>query len=103
MKYVTASTFSPSICHEVVGLYALILVLHVEFQASFFTLRMDWHLLTTFLCALISHPSRIVGLEINSPRKEEYPWQAFLFFFTAGKGLSVIRHLEYLTDTFSCG
>ena len=33
------SHFSPSICHEVMGLDAMILVfLNVEFQASFFTL-----------------------------------------------------------------
>ena len=39
VKFVTASSFSPSICHEVMGLDATILVfLNVEFQASFFTL-----------------------------------------------------------------
>ena len=39
VKFVTASSFSPSICHEVMGLDATILVvLNVEFQASFSTL-----------------------------------------------------------------
>ena len=36
MKSVTASTFPPSICHEMMGPDAMILVF--EFQASFFTL-----------------------------------------------------------------
>ena len=36
MKSVTASTFPPSICHEMIGPDAMILVF--EFQASFFTL-----------------------------------------------------------------
>ena len=39
VKFVTASSFPPSICHGVMGLDAMILVfLNVEFQASFFTL-----------------------------------------------------------------
>ena len=39
IKSVTASTFSPSICHEMMGLDAIILVfLTFEFQVSFFTL-----------------------------------------------------------------
>ena len=38
VKFVAAS-FSPSICHEVMGLDAMILVfLSIEFQVSFFTL-----------------------------------------------------------------
>ena len=37
IKSVTVSTFSPSICHEVMGLDAVILVfLNLEFQGSFF-------------------------------------------------------------------
>ena len=35
IKSVTASTFSP-ICHEVMGLVAMIMVLKVEFQVKFF-------------------------------------------------------------------
>ena len=45
-KFVSASTFSPSICHEVIGLDAKILVLFfflIEFQASFFTLLFHSH------------------------------------------------------------
>ena len=39
IKSVTVSTFSPSICHEVMGLDAMILVfLNVEFWARFFAL-----------------------------------------------------------------
>ena len=39
IKFVTASTLSPSICHGVIGLDATILVfLNIEFQASFSTL-----------------------------------------------------------------
>ena len=38
IKSVTAFTFSPSICHEVMGLDAMILVFfNGVFQASFFT------------------------------------------------------------------
>ena len=39
----TVSTVSPSICHEVMGLDAMILVLNVEFSASFFTLLFHFH------------------------------------------------------------
>ena len=39
IKSVTVSTFSPSICHEVMGLDAMILVfLNLEFQGSFFNI-----------------------------------------------------------------
>ena len=38
IKSVTASTFSPSICHEVMGLGVMICFFRVEFQSSFFTL-----------------------------------------------------------------
>ena len=37
-KSVTASTFSPSVCHEVMGLDAMILVLWILFHTSFLTL-----------------------------------------------------------------
>ena len=41
---ITASTFSPSIFHEVMGLDAMILVfLNVKFQASFSTLLLHPH------------------------------------------------------------
>ena len=44
IKSVTASTFSPSICHEARGLGTMILVFFsVEFQASFFTLIFHPH------------------------------------------------------------
>ena len=44
IKSVTASTFSPSICHEVIGPDAIGLsYLDVEFQASFFTLLIHPH------------------------------------------------------------
>ena len=43
-KYVTVSIFPPSICHEVMGSDAMILVfLNIEFQASFFTLLFHPH------------------------------------------------------------
>ena len=43
VKFVAAS-FSPSICHEVMGLDAMILVfLSIEFQVSFFTLPFHPH------------------------------------------------------------
>ena len=43
-KSVTVSTFSPSICHEVLGLDAVILVfLNVEFYPSLFTLLFHPH------------------------------------------------------------
>ena len=39
IKTITASTFFPSTCHEVMGSDAMIIVFfNVEFQASFFTL-----------------------------------------------------------------
>ena len=50
IKSVTASTFSPSICHEVMVLDAIILVLfffNVEFQARFFTLLFHLHTFDT--------------------------------------------------------
>ena len=40
---VTASTFSPSVYHEVMGLVAMILVLLMLFQASIFTLLFHSH------------------------------------------------------------
>ena len=44
IKSVTASTFSLSLCHEVMGLDAMNLCfLNVEFQASFFTLPFHFH------------------------------------------------------------
>ena len=44
IKSVTVSTFSPSICHEMMGPDAMISVpLNVEFQASFFTLLFHFH------------------------------------------------------------
>ena len=44
IKSVTISTFSPSICHEVMGPDAMIFVfLNAEFQASFFTLLFHSH------------------------------------------------------------
>ena len=44
-KSVTVSTFSPSICHEMMGLDAVILVFffNAEFQASVFTLVFHPH------------------------------------------------------------
>ena len=39
---VTATSFYPSICHEVMGLDATVFF-HVEFQASFFTLLFHSH------------------------------------------------------------
>ena len=45
IKSVTVSTFSPSICHEVMGSDAMVLVsLNLEFQGSFFNLRLHVHL-----------------------------------------------------------
>ena len=38
IKSVTASTFPPSICHEVMVPDAMIFFLNAEFQASFFTI-----------------------------------------------------------------
>ena len=44
VKSVTVSTFSPSICYEMVGSDAMILVFfNVEFQANFFTLLFHVH------------------------------------------------------------
>ena len=44
IKSVTVSTVSPSICHEVMGLDAVILsFLNVELQANFFTLLFHFH------------------------------------------------------------
>ena len=44
IKSATVSTFPPSICHEVMGLGAMIFVfLNVEFQASFFALLFHFH------------------------------------------------------------
>ena len=44
VKYVTISTFSPSICHEVMGLDAMFLgFLNAEFQASFCTILFQLH------------------------------------------------------------
>ena len=44
IKSVTVFTFFPSICHEVMGLDAMIFsLLNVEFQASFFTLFFHPH------------------------------------------------------------
>ena len=45
-KSVTASTFSPSICHEVMGLDAMICFLNVGLQVSFFILLFHPHLET---------------------------------------------------------
>ena len=43
-KSVTASTFSPPICHEVMGPDAMIFIfLNAEFQTSFFTLLFYLH------------------------------------------------------------
>jgi len=43
-KETVAFTFSPSVCHEVMGLVAMILVfLNVEFQAGFITLLFYLH------------------------------------------------------------
>ena len=45
IKSVTVSTFSPSICHEVMGSDAMVLVsLNLEFQGSFFNLMLHVHL-----------------------------------------------------------
>ena len=44
IKSPTVSTFPPSICHEVMGLGAMIFVfLNVEFQASVFALLFHFH------------------------------------------------------------
>ena len=43
IKDVTASTFSPSICHEEMGPDAMILVSLMLFQARFFTLLFHPH------------------------------------------------------------
>ena len=43
IKSATFSTFSPSICHEVMGLDATSLVLNVEFYTNFFTLLFHLH------------------------------------------------------------
>ena len=44
IKSVTVSIVSPSVCHEVLGPDAMILVfLNVEFSASFFTLLFHFH------------------------------------------------------------
>ena len=44
IKLVTASTSSPSICHEVMGTDAIIfVVVKVEFQASVFTFLFHLH------------------------------------------------------------
>ena len=43
-KICHASTFSPSICHEVMGLVDMILIfINVEFQARFFTFLFHPH------------------------------------------------------------
>ena len=39
IKFVHASTFSSSICHEVMGPDAIILIFNVDFQANFFNLH----------------------------------------------------------------
>ena len=43
IKSATFSTFSPSICHEVMGLDATSLVLNVEFYTNFFTLLFHFY------------------------------------------------------------
>ena len=44
IRSITASTFSPSICHEVMGLDAMILgFFNTGFQASFFTIVIHSH------------------------------------------------------------
>ena len=44
IKPLTVSIVSPSVCHEVLGPDAMILVfLNVEFSASFFTLLFHFH------------------------------------------------------------
>ena len=44
IKFITASTFSPPICQEVMGLDAMIFIfLNIEFQTSFFTLLFYLH------------------------------------------------------------
>ena len=43
IKSVTASDFSPSVCHEEMGPDAIILIFNVEFQANFFNLHFHPH------------------------------------------------------------
>ena len=54
-KSVIASTFSPSICHEVMGLVDMILIfINVQFQARFFTFLFHLH-------QVALHTSNIMG------------------------------------------
>ena len=43
IKFLTISVVSPSICHDVMGLDAMISSLNVEFSANFFTLLFHFH------------------------------------------------------------
>ena len=43
IKSVTVSIVSPSICHEVMGLGAMICFLNVDFEVNFFTLFFHFH------------------------------------------------------------
>ena len=74
IKYVTVSTFSPAICHEVKGLDAMILVffLNVEFQANFF------HFTLSLIKRLFSLSSLSVIRVIN--RNESSVRYCYLFF-----------------------
>ena len=60
-KFVTASTFPPSICHEVMGPDAMILsVFHVELQASFFTVLFNPHQEALQLLFTFCHNSGVI-------------------------------------------
>ena len=55
IKYVTVSIVSPSICHEVMGLDAMILVLWMlSFKPAFFTLLFHFHQEALFRAILVS-------------------------------------------------
>ena len=59
--FVTVSIVSPSICHEVIGLDAMILVfLNVEFESSFFTLLFEFHGEVLYFLSAFYHKGSII-------------------------------------------
>ena len=85
MKSVTASTFSPCICHEVIGPDAIILVFKVVFQASFFIL-------------LFSPSSRVSLVPLHFLPLEWYSVYLRLLIFLQGYSISSKGFLPTVVD-----
>ena len=101
IKSITTYTFVTCICHEVMGLYVMILVYNVDFQASFITLLFHLHQEGFQFLFTFGHLSGIICIsevvDISPMQLVIYPALAFYMMYSAYKLDKYGDHRQLIT------